>query len=562
MKKVSVNNFSIGQKLKFGYGILLALTIIISVLGLVGIRTLDSNIGNMVNGTNKANDAIKMCRIDINVAARNVREMVLNDDTSTYATYQLSINESLGDLSEQLTALEESGVIDDDMYQTYVNAVQAWASDANDIVDLIVSGDRLTASERIISTCTPALTALVSQSQSLSAVIDEEVHNALTKSQRIYYISVVIVVLVTLLAIVCVLVLSKSILRSIAVPLEQLENSARELSQGNLHTEITYESNDELGSLAESLRSSIKTLSSYVDDISVAMNNFAEGDFTVNPSVEWKGDFVNILNAFKMFEKHMSDTVVGIQDVAARVENGAQQVSATSMDLAEGATNQATVMQQFTSTLETVSNQVSENADYAGDISKHVEQVGEDIADTTEKMHAMVHSMNEIQESSQKIRQIIDTINDVAAQTNLLALNASIEAARAGEFGRGFAVVANQVTNLATQSADAAKASTELIEASIKEVENGMILTEAIAKQQEEVASNAKHIVDEVENVATTLKSQNKSFEELSQGVVQINDVIQTNSATSQECAASSQEMSGQASMLDGLVRSFKVARA
>jgi methyl-accepting chemotaxis protein len=359
-----------------------------------------------------------------------------------------------------------------------------------------------------------------------------------------------------------VLVLSKSILRSIAVPLEELENSARELSQGNLHTEITYESNDELGSLAESLRSSIKTLSSYVDDISVAMNNFAEGDFTVNPSVEWKGDFVNILNAFKMFEKHMSDTVVGLQDVAARVENGAQQVSATSMDLAEGATNQATVMQQFTSTLETVSNQVSENADYAGDISRHVEKVGVDIADTTEKMHAMVNSMNEIQESSQKIRQIIDTINDVAAQTNLLALNASIEAARAGEFGRGFAVVANQVTNLATQSADAAKASTELIEASIKEVENGMMLTEAIAKQQEEVASNAKHIVDEVENVATTLKSQNKSFEELSEGVVQINDVIQTNSATSQECAASSQEMSGQASMLDSLIRSFKVARA
>jgi methyl-accepting chemotaxis protein len=292
------------------------------------------------------------------------------------------------------------------------------------------------------------------------------------------------------------------------------------------------------------------------------MNNFAEGDFTVNPSVEWKGDFVNILNAFKMFEKHMSDTVVGLQDVAARVENGAQQVSATSMDLAEGATNQATVMQQFTSTLETVSNQVSENADYAGDISRHVEKVGVDIADTTEKMHAMVNSMNEIQESSQKIRQIIDTINDVAAQTNLLALNASIEAARAGEFGRGFAVVANQVTNLATQSADAAKASTELIEASIKEVENGMMLTESIAKQQEEVASNAKHIVDEVENVATTLKSQNKSFEELSEGVIQINDVIQTNSATSQECAASSQEMSGQASMLDSLIRSFKVARA
>jgi methyl-accepting chemotaxis protein len=296
-----------------------------------------------------------------------------------------------------------------------------------------------------------------------------------------------------------------------------------------------------------------------VDDISNAMHQFADGDFTFQPSGDWKGDFVHIEQAFVMFEKRMTDMVIDIQKVAEQVEDGSQQVSSTSMELAQGATDQATVMQQFASTLEGISSQVSENAEYADGISKRVGKVGGEISSTNEKMQAMVHSMNEIEASSQKIRQIIDTINDVASQTNLLALNASIEAARAGEFGRGFAVVANQVTALATQSADAAKESTQLIEASIKEVENGKLLTDEIAKQQEEVAVDTQKIVEEVEKVAKTLKSQDESFFQLNEGIVQINDVIQTNSATSQECAASSMEMSEQASALDGLVRGFKV---
>jgi methyl-accepting chemotaxis protein len=147
----------------------------------------------------------------------------------------------------------------------------------------------------------------------------------------------------------------------------------------------------------------------------------------------------------------------------------------------------------------------------------------------------------------------------VADQTNLLALNASIEAARAGEAGRGFAVVANQVTALAAQTAEAAKESTMLIEASIREVENGMSITDEIAQQQEKVATDAQSIVTEVSNIADNLKAQDESFNQLNTGITQINGVIQTNSATSQQCAASSQEMSSQANALSNLISTFKV---
>jgi methyl-accepting chemotaxis protein len=177
-------------------------------------------------------------------------------------------------------------------------------------------------------------------------------------------------------------------------------------------------------------------------------------------------------------------------------------------------------------------------------------------------MNDMVSSMKEIEKASYQIRKIIDTINDVASQTSLLALNASIEAARAGESGRGFAVVANNVTALAAQTAAAVNESTKLIENSIEEVAKGVQITEEISQQQSMVAESAMNIVHEVNNVAETLGAQKESIDQLNEGVNQINIVVQTNSDTSQQCAASSEEMNSQADTLSKLIGKFRVAQA
>ena len=169
--------------------------------------------------------------------------------------------------------------------------------------------------------------------------------------------------------------------------------------------------------------------------------------------------------------------------------------------------------------------------------------------------------MSEINEASQQIGKIIATINDIASQTNLLALNASIEAARAGEAGKGFAVVADQVSVLASQSSDAAKESTILIDTSVQAVEKGMVIADETAKQLEHVVTGSKEITQQVNGVADALAAQTEAFDQINDGVDHINEVVQSNSATSQECAAASQEMNGQAEKLKDLIRGFKVGK-
>jgi methyl-accepting chemotaxis protein len=560
MRKDYFKDMSINKKLTTGFGLLMGLMVFVAILSVVGITILNSSISNLVNGADAANEAIKDCRIDVNVAARSVREMALNTDESKNAEYKAKVEEMLTDTDTQLKVIKSSGTVSDEMYQSYVESLTAWANDAYSIVEKIEAGDREEATEMIFNNCLPALDNLVSLALTIDGEIESAVNSSVMLSRVTYIICVLTILAISILSIIFSMYISKIISKSITEPLTEIEKCAEELSNGNLHTNLEVHSNDELGNLAHSLRKAVKTLSSYIDDISHSMGEFAKGNFDVQPESEWKGDFEEILDSFMMFEQNMAETVKGLQKVATQVETGAEQVSATSMELAQGATDQASVMQEFTATIETVSEQVSSNAKYAQNISKQVEAVGGEITITTEKMDDMVDAMSEIEKSSQQIRKIIDTINDVATQTNLLALNASIEAARAGESGRGFAVVANQVTALAAQTASAAKESTELIENSITEVTRGMRITEEIAKQQSSVAENTKNIVEDVNKVAETLGAQKDAFVQLNEGVNQINDVVQTNSATSQQCAANSQEMNSQAENLGVLISRFKVA--
>ena len=560
MKK-KLEKMQLKERLIYGYGRVILRMIVSGVLSLIVMGLLMGNMLRYVENVERADVAVKICRIDVNSAARNIREMALNSDTSTYDSYQQQVETQLAEVDSELKALKATGIISDELYQEYASALSDWGNIGYSIMEQIRSGQTEEAADAIINQCTPALDNAVAIGKKLDAVTDKASHQAVIFTGCMTVAGILVIILSVIFAILFVKKISNVVVDSILEPLHAIEDVAKELTEGNLHSTLEYRSEDEIGKLAHSMRKSIRILGSYVDDIGCAMKLFSEGNFDVQPEVEWKGDFIGILDSFMAFEKSMAETVKGIQSASNEVSEGAEQVAASSNDLAEGATNQAAVVEELTATVTNVADQVAQNAKSAKEISGKVGELGNAILESNGKMHEMVDSMNEINEASKEIDKIIATINEIASQTNLLALNASIEAARAGEAGKGFAVVADQVTVLADQSAQAAKESAVLIETSVKAVEKGMVIADQTATQLEDVADNSRTITEQVGNIADTLETQTTAIHQINEGIEQINDVVQTNSATSEECAAASQEMSSEAENLRELIRKLQVAK-
>ena len=554
MMKKNLENLHLEERINYGYRKVIIMMLVSGLFSIVVIGM------HYVQNVTVADRAVKTCRINVNAAARNIREMALENDASSYDGYEQTVERLLAEVDTQLKNLKKSGVVPDADCEEYASALTDWGNIGYSIMKEIKSGDKDKAVDSILNDCTPALNKAVKIATRLDEMTDEVSSQAVRITVIFAVAGIVCIIICLVLAWKLTIKTGKKVLESILVPLREVEAVAQELTDGNLHSTLDYRSDDEIGRLAHNMRKSIRILGSYVDDIGRAMKMFAEGNFDVQPEVEWKGDFVGILNSFMLFEESMAETIKGIQHVSDEVSGAADQVASSSNDLADGATNQAAVVEELTATVAGVSEQVGKNSQSAKQISGRVDELGTAILESNGKMRDMVDSMNEINGASKEIDKIIATINEIASQTNLLALNASIEAARAGEAGKGFAVVANQVNVLADQSAQAAKESATLIETSVKAVEKGMVIAGQTASQLQEVAENSQIITKEVTNIAETLETQTTEIQQINDGIEQINDVVQTNSATSEECAAASQEMSSEAENLREMIRKFKVA--
>lgn len=560
MMKKKLEDMHLKERINYGYRKVIIMMLVSGLFSIIVIGVLFSNMFNYVENVSAADQAVKMCRVNVNAAARNIREMALNNDTSSYSSYEQTVEKLLTDVDSQLQIIKKSGVVSEADYNEYASYLSQWGNIGYSIIENIKKGNKDKATEEILNKCTPALNKVVEKAISLDDITDKASNKAAITTFIFAAAGIVCIIVCLSTAWILAKRTSKKVLATIIAPLKSVENTADELMQGNLHSTLNYKSDDELGRLAHSLRNSIAILGSYVDDIDRAMKLFAEGNFDVKPEVEWKGDFVGILNSFMLFEESMAETIKGIQRVSDEVSSAAEQVASSSNELADGATNQAAVVEELTATVAGVAEQVEKNSQSAKQISSRVGNLGEAISENNSKMQEMVASMNDINEASKEIDKIIATINEIASQTNLLALNASIEAARAGEAGKGFAVVANQVNLLADQSAKAAKESAVLIETSVRAVKKGMTIADETATQLEEVADSSKVITEEVTDIAYTLGQQTVEIQQINEGIEQINDVVQTNSATSQECAAASEQMSSEAENLREMIRRFKVA--
>ncbi len=342
-------------------------------------------------------------------------------------------------------------------------------------------------------------------------------------------------------------------------PIDSVVNVADKLAMGDFSATLDATYDDEIGELSKTFSDMSSRLKEIIADITRGLNEMASGNFNLTTEVDHIGDFKAIEDALLTVVNDMSDTLREINQVADMVSANASQLSDGAQSITEGATDQASSVEELQSTIETVSEQVHKNADNANAANNMAKVVGTDIMASNEDMQQVVHAMDTINEAARQISGIINTINDIASQTNLLALNASIEAARAGDEGRGFAVVATQVGNLASQSAEAAKSSNDLIIQALNAVEAGKRMVDQTAAKLIESVDKTNILVDNIARISSASAEQADALNQISQAADQIAAVVEENTAMAEESSASSEELAAQAEKLKDLVSAFKL---
>lgn len=385
-------------------------------------------------------------------------------------------------------------------------------------------------------------------------------------SQREIFIVVILSVLVGAVVIgICILFLTAYMKKRVSYPLSKITDAAGRLEQGDLglatneKIRIDISSNDEIGTLAEMFEDTFGRLRSYIGEISDVLEAMAGGNMTQGATQDYLGDFQSIKKSLDGIQSALNHTMGQISTSADQVSSGADQVSSSSQALAQGATEQASSIEEISATMAEISQNAKQTAEAAEKAGEYVNEAGSHLGVSIGFVDELNVAMKNISASSKEIGTIIATIEDIAFQINILALNAAVEAARAGSAGKGFAVVADEVGNLASKSDKAAKATKDLIESSITAVTEGGDILQKVTEALGQTSESAGHVTGQMTIVVDAVENQTSALAQVTDGIDQISSVVQTNSATSEECAAASEELSSQASLLKNLMRSFKL---
>lgn len=554
-----LKHISIAKKLQISFGYVLLATSIIFLSAIISLSTVIIQFKSFYT-TAYRNDVTQMeIRKDIQLIGKMVLWSLTTDDAAV-TSEKLDLADQYAESVATNVALLEKSFHNKAIVSELDSAISELKSSRTQLMSLARANKNEEALELFNGTYNDITEKVQDILIEIGTISGSTANQEYAIASTVGIICVIIKIIIFAIALFISVKIRRSLVQIIMEPMSQIELAAENLRNGKLDVDITYESEDEFGKLANNLRESCHSLHAIVSDAGRLLTEMSEGNFNVNTDIEdqYVGEFESLILAMRNMNRKLNETLHNINMSSDQVAIGSTQLAESAQTLAEGATEQAGAIEELTATIENINESAATTAKEAKEASAKAKQAESDAEKSQADLIELTNAMQRINETSRMIQNIIGEIEDIASQTNLLSLNASIEAARAGDAGRGFGVVADQIGKLADDSAKSAVNTRELLERSLTEIENGNEITQKTVAVINNILETMKSFAESAAKSSETAISQSDMLAQVEKAIEQISEVVQSNSASAEETSATSEELSAQAETLKNLIGQFQ----